>query len=86
MEFKFNGISIVDLGEIIDEKLRESGVYEPSEFHITLNEREFNKLDEDLYYRNKGDSVEEFMPSEGEIDVSVGNVKFIISKKKEEGK
>ncbi len=81
-EFKFGTASIFELGQNISSKLNEDGVTQQSELYIYLNEDEFKKVDEDLFYRNRKDESQEFIPSEGEIDINFDNVNIIIKQKK----
>ena len=81
MEFKFGSMSIVELGDIISEKLAEDGVTEKSELIVYVNNDEFKKIDEDLFYRTRKDENTEFVPSEGEIDVNFEGVNIIIKQK-----
>ena len=80
-EFKFGTMSISELAAMVVEKLKEDGVNEKSELFIYLNKDEFKKVDEDLFYRNKKNDDEEFIPSEGEIDVNFQDIKIIIREK-----
>jgi hypothetical protein len=81
MDFKFGSISIIELGNIIEEKLREDGVTEKAELAVYVNDDEFKKIDEDLFYRTRKDENTEFIPSEGEIEVNFEGVNIIIRKK-----
>jgi hypothetical protein len=81
MNFKFGTLSIFEVGQIISEKLREDGVSNQSELYVYLNEDEFKRVDEDLFLRNRKSEEDEFIPSEGEIDINVDMVKVIIKKK-----
>ena len=81
MEFKFGSMSIVELGDIISEKLAEDGVTEKAELTVYVNDDEFKKIDEDLFYRTRKDESIEFVPSEGEIDVNFEGVNIIIKQK-----
>lgn len=81
MEFKFGSMSIVELGDIISEKLAEDGVTEKAELTVYVNNDEFKKIDEDLFYRTRKDENTEFVPSEGEIDVNFEGVNIIIKQK-----
>ena len=69
MDFKLGTAHIIELANLISEKLHRYGVEKKSELKIFLNEEDFKKVDEDLFYRNN-DNEEEFVPSEGEIDVN----------------
>lgn len=80
-DFKFGTASIFELGQMISSKLNEDGVTQQSELYIYLNEDEFKKVDEDLFYRNRKDESQEFIPSEGEIDINFDNVNIIIKQK-----
>lgn len=80
-EFKFGTASIFELGQIVSSKLKEYGIAQQSQLYIYLNNEEFNKVDEDLFYRNRKDESQEFIPSEGEINVNFDGVKVIIKQK-----
>lgn len=81
MDFKFGSISIIELGNIIEEKLKEDGITEKAELTVYVNNDEFKKIDEDLFYRTRKDENTEFIPSEGEIEVNFEGVNIIIRKK-----
>ena len=78
MEFKFGTMSIFELGQFISSKLKEDGVTIQSILTVYVTSEEFKKVDEDLYYRNRKDESQEFIPSEGEIDINFELVKIII--------
>ena len=81
MEFKFGTMSIFELGQFISSKLKEDGVTTQSELTVYVTSEEFKKVDEDLYYRNRKDESQEFIPSEGEIDINFELVKIIVKEK-----
>ena len=81
MEFKFGTMSIFELGQFISSKLKENGVTIQSELTVYVTSEEFKKIDEDLYYRNRKDESQEFIPSEGEIDINFELVKIIVKEK-----
>ena len=81
MEFKFGTMSIMDLGQFISSKLKEDGVTIQSILTVYVTSEEFKKVDEDLYYRNRKDESQEFIPSEGEIDINFELVKIIVKEK-----
>ena len=81
MEFKFGTMSIFELGQFISSKLKEDGVTMQSELIVYVTSEEFKKVDEDLYYRNRKDESQEFIPSEGEIDINFELVKIIVKEK-----
>ena len=81
MEFRFGSVNIVELGDMISEKLAENGVTEKAELIVYVNDDEFKKIDEDLFYRTRKDENTEFVPSEGEIDVNFEGVNIIIKQK-----
>jgi len=81
MEFKFGTMSIFELGQFISSKLKEDGVTAQSELTVYVTSEEFKKVDEDLYYRNRKDESQEFIPSEGEIDINFELVKIIVKEK-----
>jgi hypothetical protein len=81
MEFKFGTMSIFELGQFISSKLKEDGVTIQSILTVYVTSEEFKKVDEDLYYRNRKDESQEFIPSEGEIDINFELVKIIVKEK-----
>ena len=78
MEFKFGTMSIFELGQFISSKLKEDGITIQSELIVYVTSEEFKKIDEDLYYRNRKNESQEFIPSEGEIDINFELVKIIV--------
>jgi len=78
MEFKFGTMSIFELGQFISSKLKEDGVTIQSILTVYVASEEFKKIDEDLYYRNRKDESQEFIPSEGEIDINFELVKILV--------
>ena len=81
MNFKFGTMSIFELGQMISSKLKEDGITQKSELCVYLNEEEFRRVDEDLFFRNRRGDREDFVPSEGEIDINFEGVKIIIKVK-----
>ena len=81
MEFKFGTMSIFELGQMVSSKLSEDGITQKSELCVYLNEEEFKKVDEDLFYRTKRGDREDFIPSEGEIDINFDGVKIIVKQR-----
>ena len=81
MEFKFGTMSIFELGQFISSKLKEDGVTMQSELIVYVTSEEFKKVDEDLYYRNRKDESQEFIPSEGEIVVNFEGIRIIIKER-----
>lgn len=81
MEFKFGTMSVVEVGQMLSSKLTEYGIKDKSELIIYLGKDEFKKLDEDLFYRNKKNESDEFIPSEGEIDINFDSVKITVKEK-----
>lgn len=80
-DFKFGTMSIFELGNMVSSKLKEDGVVHQSKLYIYLDKEEFKKVDEDLFYRNRKDEKDEFIPSEGEIDINFNGVKIVIIEK-----
>ena len=80
-EFNLSSMSIFSLGSVLTETLAEYGVREKADLTLYLNDEEFNKVDEDLFYRNRKDENEEFIPSDGEIDITFEGVNLVIKKK-----
>ena len=81
MEFKFGTMSIFDIGQMVSSKLMEDGVQHQAKLYIYLDNEEFRKVDEDLFYRHRKNIEDEFIPSEGEININFDMVKMIIRKK-----
>ncbi len=81
MDFKLGTMSIFELGQFISSKLKEDGITIQSELIVYVTSEEFKKIDEDLYYRNRKDESQEFIPSEGEIDINFELVKIIVKEK-----
>ena len=81
MGFKFGTMSIFELGQFISSKLKEDGITIQSELIVYVTSEEFKKIDEDLYYRNRKDESQEFIPSEGEIDINFELNKIIVKEK-----
>lgn len=81
MEFKLGTANIMELGNIISEKLHEYGIfgaeYKPI-LSLTLDNDKFKKVDEDLYYRMNEDKDSEYIPSEEEIIVGFDNLEMVI--------
>ena len=80
-EFNLGSMSIFSLGSVLSETLAEYGVREKADLIIYLNDEEFSKVDEDLFYRNRKDEKEEFVPSDGEIDITFEGVNMKIKNK-----
>ena len=80
-DFNLSSMSIFSLGSVLSETLAEYGVKEKADLIIYLNDEEFKMVDEDLFYRNRKDEKEEFIPSEGEIDITFEGANITIKKK-----
>ena len=80
-EFNLGSLSIFSIGDVLSETLRDYGVRQKADLIIYVNEEEFKLVDEDLFYRNRKDESEEFVPSEGEIDITFEGVNMIIKQK-----
>ena len=80
-DFNLSSMSIFSLGSVLSETLAEYGVKEKADLIIYLNDDEFKMVDEDLFYRNRKDEKEEFIPSDGEIDITFEGVNITIKKK-----
>lgn len=81
MTFNFGTSNIYELGQIVSSKLEEYGIEEQGELTIYLDDDKFKLVDEDLFYRNRKNKDEEFIPSEGEINVNFNKIKMIIKNK-----
>lgn len=82
MEFNFGTLSIAELGNLLSEELNKYGIKEKAELRIFLDKDEFKKVDEDLFYRNRKDESEEYVPSDGETIINFDMVKMMIFEKK----
>lgn len=82
MEFNFGTLSIAELGNLLSEELNKYGIKEKAELRIFLDKDEFKKVDEDLFYRNRKDETEEYVPSDGETIINFDMVKMMIFEKK----
>lgn len=82
MEFNFGTLSIAELGNLLSEELNKYGIKEKAELRIFLDKDEFKKVDEDLFYRNRKDEAEEYVPSDGETIINFDMVKMMIFEKK----
>ena len=80
-EFNLSSMSIFSIGTILSDTLRDYGITEKANLTIYVDEEQFKLVDEDLFYRNRKDDKEEFVPSEGEIDINFELAKIIIKKK-----
>jgi hypothetical protein len=80
MEFNFGTANIFDLGKTISDKLVKDGIKYKSELFVYVDENDFKKIDEDLYYRNKEDDSDKFIPSDNEIIINFEMVKIIVKK------
>jgi len=76
--FKFGTMSIFELGQMVSSRLKEDGVAQQSKLYIYLNDEEFKRVDEDLFYRNRINAEDKFIPSEGEININFGGVMIIV--------
>ena len=74
-------MSIFNLGSVLSETLAEYGVKYKADLIVYLGDNEFKMVDEDLFYRNRKDEKEEFVPSDGEIDITFEGVNITIKKK-----
>ena len=80
-DFNLSSLSIFSIGDVLSETLREYGVREKADLTIYVSKEEFKLVDEDLFYRNRKDESEEFVPSEGEIDITFEGVNMVIKQK-----
>lgn len=73
-------MSIFELGSTVSSSLERDGITEKAELTVYVNDEQFKKVDEDLFYRNNQDGKQEFIPSDGEININFDKVKIIIKK------
>lgn len=77
--FNFNTANIYELCEEIVKRLNKDGITNDVTLTIPLDKDKFKKVDEDLFYRMRENDNDEFIPSEGKINVRVENVVLIIT-------
>lgn len=77
--FNFNTANIYELCEEIVKRLNKDGITNDVTLTIPLEKDKFKKVDEDLFYRMRENDNDEFIPSEGKINVRVENVVLIIT-------
>lgn len=80
-EFKFGTLAIYEIGGFVSNKIREGNTSGDVDLTINVNDEEFKLIDEDLFYRLREDETQEFVPSDGIINVNFDNVKIIIKNK-----
>lgn len=79
-EFILGADYLSDLGNQVSKFLIDCGVEETSELTIKLNEKDFKKVDEDLFYRIKEEEDSKFIPSDSEINLSFNKLMIKIIK------
>lgn len=77
-ELTLNSPKIFELGEYISKFLNDNGITQHSDLVIRVDKHELNRIDEDLYYRNKPEG-EEFVPSDNDIVVKFENLNIIFA-------
>lgn len=78
-KFNFSTAKIYELCEELVKNLNKNGITDDVTLTIPLAKERFKKVDEDLFYRMRENENEEFIPSQGEINVRVENVVLIIT-------
>lgn len=69
MDFTLNTNILYEIGKNASTELLSHGVKTTATLLIPLGKEEFEKLDEDLFLRNKKSDDEKFQPSEGVIEL-----------------
>jgi hypothetical protein len=77
--FNLSTANIYELCEEIVKMLNKDGITNDVTLTIPLDKDKFKKVDEDLFYRMRENDNDEFIPSEGKINVRVENVVLIIT-------
>lgn len=72
--------NIFKIGYEISEILINNKVSYANEVNFTVDSDTFHKIDEDLFYRNKVDENEVFIPSFSEIEIKFPNLLMKIKK------
>lgn len=73
-------MNIFELGSTVSRILDKDGITDKAELTVYVDEEQFRKVDEDLFYRNNGEG--EFTPSEGEININFDKVVLFIRKRR----
>lgn len=73
---KFGFLQIVELGNIVSEYLQKCNVTD-GEIIVKVDETDFVKIDENLYYHNNGEE-DKYIPSCGTINVKFNNCEMNI--------
>lgn len=73
---------IMELGQTIEKQLLSYGNSNNNELKIYVDSDTFNKIDEDMYYRQFPDG-KDFIPSDNTILINFEYIRIIISKAKE---
>ena len=76
---KLDKNTLIMLGNTVSEILSKANVKEESVLRIKVDNYSFQKIDEDLFYRNE-DTNKEFQPSENEILLKFNNLLIFIDK------
>ena len=82
MELTLNSMKIFELGEYIAKFLNDNGLRHENDLVIKVSKEELNKIDEDLYYRNKPEG-KEFTPSDKDVIVKFENLNIIFTVEEE---
>ena len=78
---KLTAYNIHDIGEYLSNKLIEYKATSGNKLVINVSGSDFSLIDEDLYYRmNKEAQRENFVPSEGVIEIKFDNLTIEIRK------
>lgn len=80
-QFNFGAAYIFEMGTQLSKQLHDGGIEEQAILSVFVGKDEFKKIDEDLFYRNRKDEEEKFIPSEGEIDINFDLVKIKIKER-----
>lgn len=80
-QFNFGAAYIFEMGTRLSKQLHDGGIEEQAILSVFVGKDEFKKIDEDLFYRNRKDEEEKFIPSEGEIDINFDLVKIKIKER-----
>jgi hypothetical protein len=81
-DFNFSAYNIYEIGESISNELSKDGVNIDNKLTIKVNQENFKKIDEDLFYRLNPDKDErgEFIPSDSMIEIKFENLSIVIEK------
>lgn len=78
-------MNIMAAADALLSKMNELGIMERCSLSFTVGAEDFNKIDEDLYYRlREDDTKDEYVPSEESVRIEYGSIDITINRYAEE--